>query len=182
MVAGTRAEEAAQFIVCATEPSGGSGAFEAPHWSVAPFDAAVVLLQPVIQVSTGSVPHAFAQRGADRPGVAVVAVCRDPVRCHAGHRLGRAEERLSGRHVAVLAEQHVDQVPVPVDGAIEIAPAPVHFQVCLIDGPAAAHLAAPAPPQILGQGGGEKLWNPARVKHHRWSNQLWSFSCRSTMT
>src|SRR3954464_12517195 len=53
MVAGARAEEAAQFIVCATEPSGGSGAFEAPHWSVAPFDAAVVLLQPVIQVSTG---------------------------------------------------------------------------------------------------------------------------------
>src|SRR3954453_4430812 len=49
MVAGARAEEAAQFIVCATEPSGGSGAFEAPHWSVAPFDTAVVLLQPVIQ-------------------------------------------------------------------------------------------------------------------------------------
>src|SRR3954464_13376269 len=53
MVAGARAEEAAQFIVCATEPSGGSGTFEAPHWSVAPFDAAVVLLQPIIQVSTG---------------------------------------------------------------------------------------------------------------------------------
>ena len=49
MVAGTRAEEAAQFIVCATEPSGGSGAFEASHWSVAPFDAAVVLLQPVFR-------------------------------------------------------------------------------------------------------------------------------------
>src|SRR4051794_15747241 len=102
MVAGARAEEAAQFIVCATEPSGGSGAFEAPHWSVAPFDAAVVLLQPVIQVSTGSVPHAFAQRGADRPGVAVVAIGRDPVRCHAGHRLGGTKERLRGSHVAVF--------------------------------------------------------------------------------
>src|SRR3954465_1850832 len=30
--------------------------------------------------------------------------------------------------------------------------------------------------------GFEKLWRPARVKHHRWSNQPWSFSCRSTMT
>src|SRR3954462_7150550 len=49
MVAGARAEEAAQFIVCATEPRGGSGAFEAPHWSVAPLDTAVVLLQPIIQ-------------------------------------------------------------------------------------------------------------------------------------
>src|SRR3954464_9842653 len=129
MVAGARAEEAAQFIVCATEPSGGSGAFEAPHWSVAPFDAAVVLLQPVIQVSTGSVPHAFAQRGADRPGVAVVAIGRDPVRYHAGHRLGGTKERLRGSHVAVFTEQHVDQVPVPVDSAIQIAPAPVHLQV-----------------------------------------------------
>jgi hypothetical protein len=40
------------------------------------------------------VPHAFAQRGADGPGVAVVAVGRDPVRRDAGHRLGGAEERL----------------------------------------------------------------------------------------
>ena len=94
MMAGATAQEAAPFIVCATEPSGGSGAFEALHWSVARFDAAVVLLQPVIQVSTGSVPHAFAQRGADRPGVAVVAIGRDPVRCHAGHRPGGTKERL----------------------------------------------------------------------------------------
>src|SRR3954467_9866760 len=50
------------------------------------------------------------------------------------------------------SEQYVDQVPVPVDGAIQIAPAPVHLQVCLIHIPAAAHLAAPAPPQLLGQG------------------------------
>ena len=100
-------------------------------------------------------PHALAEFGADRPGVAVVAVGRDPIRGHAGDRLGGAEERLSGRHVAVLAEQHVDQVPVPVDGAIQVAPAPVHLEICLIHVPAAAHLAAPAPPQILGQGRGE---------------------------
>ena len=97
-------------------------------------------------------PHAFAQRGADRPGVAVVAIGCDPVRCHAGHRLGGTKERLRGRHVAVFTEQHVDQVPVPVDSAIQIAPAPVHLQVRFIDVPAAAHLATPAPSQLLGQG------------------------------
>src|SRR3954447_10630244 len=59
------------------------------------------------------------------------------------------QERLRGRHIAVFTEQHVDQVPVSVDGAIEITPAPVHFQVCLTHIPAAAHLAAPTPPQIL---------------------------------
>src|SRR4051794_9647439 len=152
MVAGARAEKVAEFIVSATEPGRRSWALEAPHGSVAAFDAAVILLQPVVQVGAGPVPHIFAQLGADRPGVAVVAVGRDPVRRDAGDRLRGAEERLSGRHVAVLAEQHVDQVPVPVDGAIQIAPAPMHFQVCLIYIPAAAHLAAPAPPQLLGQG------------------------------
>ena len=68
MEAGAEAEKVAQFIVSATEPSGGSGALEAPHGPVAAFDAAVILLQPVVQIPTGPVPHAFAECGADRPG------------------------------------------------------------------------------------------------------------------
>src|SRR3954471_1348576 len=119
MVAGAEAEEVAQFIVSAAEPGGRSGALQAPHGPVATFDAPVVLLQPVVQVGTGPVPHILAELGPDRPGVAVMAVGRDPVRDHAGDRLGGAEERLRGRHVAVLTEQHVDQGPVPVDGAIQ---------------------------------------------------------------
>src|SRR5215213_6269270 len=127
-------------------------ALEAPHGPVAAFDAAVVLLQPVVQVGTGPVPHTLAEFGPDRAGVAVVAVRRDPVRCHPGDRLGGAEERLGGCHIPVLTEQHVDQGPVPVDGAIEIAPAALHFQVRLIHVPAVAYPTAPAPPQLLGQG------------------------------
>src|SRR4051794_25457861 len=135
--AGARAEKAAEFIVSPAEPGGRSRAFEAPHGPVAAFDAPVILLQPVVQVATGPVPHTFAQLGPDRAGVAVVAIRRDPLRCHPGHRFGGAEERLRGSHVPVLAEQHVDQVPVPVDGAIQIAPAAMDFYVCLIHVPAA---------------------------------------------
>src|SRR5215208_6990237 len=87
MVAGAEAEEVAQFVVGPAEPGGRSGAFEAPHGPVAAFDAPVVLLQPVVQVATGPVLHIFAQSRADRPGIAVVAVGRNPVRDHAGHRL-----------------------------------------------------------------------------------------------
>src|SRR3954451_4820770 len=54
VVAGVRAEEVAEFIVCATEPGGRSRAFEAPHGPVAAFDAPMILLQPVVQVGTGS--------------------------------------------------------------------------------------------------------------------------------
>src|SRR3954463_4083931 len=103
MGAGAGTEKVAQFIVSATEPGGRSGALEAPHGPVATLDAAVILLQPVVQVGAGPVPHALAQLGADRAGVAVVAVGRDPVGCHSGHRFGGAEERLGGRHVAMLA-------------------------------------------------------------------------------
>src|SRR5690349_14363018 len=59
MMARARAEEVAQFIVSPAEPGGGSGALEALHGPVATFDAAVVLLQPVVQITTASVPHAF---------------------------------------------------------------------------------------------------------------------------
>ena len=61
-----------------------------------------------------------------------MAIGRDPVRCHAGHRLGGAKERLRGSHVAVFTEQHVHERAGAVDGAIEITPAPMHLQVRLI--------------------------------------------------
>src|SRR4051794_35429250 len=39
--------------------------------------------------------------------------------------------------------------------SLQIAPAPMHLQVRFIDVPAAAHLATPTLPQLLGQGRGE---------------------------
>src|SRR5215213_3151751 len=66
-------------------------ALQAPHGPVAAFDAAAILLQTVVQVGAGPVPPTLAQRRAECAGVAVVAVGRDPVRCHAGGRLGGAE-------------------------------------------------------------------------------------------
>src|SRR4051794_22028529 len=51
VMAGAEAEKVAQFIVSPAEPGGRSRAFEAPHGPVAAFDAAVILLQPVVQVA-----------------------------------------------------------------------------------------------------------------------------------
>ena len=41
---------------------------------------------------------------------------------HTRGGLGRAEERLGRRHVAVLAEHRVDQIAVSIDRPIQIAP------------------------------------------------------------
>jgi len=92
----------------------------------------MVLLQPVVQVAAGPVPHPPAQLGLDRPGVDVVAIRRDPIRCHPSDRLGGAEERLGRRHVAMLTEHHIHQRAGAVDGTIQIAPAALDLDVGLI--------------------------------------------------
>src|SRR5215213_8337666 len=140
VMAGAEAEEVAELIVAAAEPGGRSRALEALHGPVSAFDAPMVLLQLIVQVAAGPVPHTTAQLGPDRPRVAVVAVGRDPVRRHAGHRLRGAEERLRRRHVAMLAEHHIHQRAGAVDGTIEVAPAALDLDAGLVDVPAPAHL------------------------------------------
>ena len=132
MRAGAGTEEVTQFIVASTEPVSRSWAFEPTHGLVSTFDATVILLQSVVQVAAGAVLHAFTQLRPDRARVAVVAIRGHPVRDNIGDCLGGLEERLRSRHVTVLAEHHVDQRAVAVDGAIEIAPMPVHLDVLFV--------------------------------------------------
>ena len=46
-------------------------------------------------------------------------------------------------HVALLAEQRLDEIPLPVDGVAEVAPAPVDPDIRLIRVPLDARRAAP---------------------------------------
>ena len=82
----------------------------------------------------------------------------DLVGCHARDGLGRAEEGLGRRHVAVLAEHRVDQIAVSIDRPIQVAPPAPDLQVRLIHVPVAATGAAPAmpaPAEFVGQDGRE---------------------------
>jgi hypothetical protein len=58
-----------QFAVLSAEDTGGLIGFEAPHTSDPTLDAAVVLLQPVIQVGACPVPDRSSERRADCPRV-----------------------------------------------------------------------------------------------------------------
>jgi hypothetical protein len=133
---GSRAgtEEVTQLIVAATEFASRSWALEPAHRTVATFDAAMILLQPVVEILAVAVPHTCAQRRPDRAGIAVVPIRSDLIRRDAGDHLGGFEERLRGGHVAVLAEHHVDQRAGAIDGAVEITPVPMHLDVinCLV--------------------------------------------------
>ena len=84
-----------------------------------------------------------------------MAIRGHPVRDNIGDCLGGLEERLRSRHVTVLAEHHVDQRAVAVDGAIEIAPMPVHLDVRLVNVPALPDPTASATAQTFSQYGRE---------------------------
>ena len=86
VAAGPRAEEVAQLTVSSAEPSRRPRAHEPAHGPVSTLNAAMVLFNPVIQVLGGPVSNPLAQLGADRAGIAVVAVGRDPVRRSSRHR------------------------------------------------------------------------------------------------
>lgn len=136
IVTATRAKKIAEFAVFSTEALGGIMAFEASHTSDPALDAAMVLFKTIVQVGTGPVPHGLAQHGADCSGVGAMTVCRDPVRSKAHGRPRRAEEGLGRLHITMLAQLRVDQVSVPVDRPVEVAPPAANFQVGLVDIPA----------------------------------------------
>src|SRR5208282_5420719 len=83
--------------------------FTAAHRLISTLDAAMILLNPIVEISIGPVAHSFAEFGPDCPWVTVVPVRRHPGWRDAGNRLGGLEERLGGRHVAGLAQHDVHQ-------------------------------------------------------------------------
>ena len=148
VVTATRSEEISELTMLSTEAVGGVMALEASPTSDPAFDAAMVLLEPVVQVGAGAVPDGLAQHGSDRPGVGAVTVRRHLLRPEAHGRPRRAEEGLRRLHVAMLAQHGVDQVAVPIDRSIQVAPAAADLQIRLIDVPPGAAAAPPAMPAL----------------------------------
>jgi len=96
-------------------------------------------------------------------------VRRHPVRGKTGNHRCRAEERLGRSHVAGLAEHGVDQVSVPVDSPVEIAPAALDLEIRLVDIPTPAgtpmHLPPPLAQSVTHDG--QKLGFPVQRSAHR---------------
>ena len=115
----------------------------------------MILLKSVIQIRVGPMPNHFAQLAPDRGRVIVMTIGRDSIRDNPGHHRGRTKERLGGGEIAVLAQHHVNEGTIAVDGAIEIAPVAVNLDVRLINIPAAADATMSAATEFFGQSRGE---------------------------
>jgi hypothetical protein len=135
-VAGTK--EITEFVVFTAEAFRGVAGLEAPHTSDPALDAAMVLFKAIVQISRGPVPDGSSQHGTNRPRIGAMSVRCHPVRRESHGRLGRTEEGLRGGHVAGGAEHGVDEISVPIDRAVEIAPPASNLQVGFIDVPAPA--------------------------------------------
>ncbi len=93
----------------------------------------MVLLKSVVEVATRPVAYLPAEFSADRSGIRIVAICRDPVRRHARHRPGGSKERLGGGQATVLAQHDIDQSAITIDRTIQISPLPTNPDIRLID-------------------------------------------------
>src|SRR3984957_2056114 len=100
---GAGTEEVAQLVVGATEFASRSWALEPAHRTVAAFDAAMILLQSVIEILAIAMPDTGPQGRPDRTGITVMPICGHSVRRATGDHLGRLQERLRGGHIAALA-------------------------------------------------------------------------------
>jgi hypothetical protein len=81
-------------------------------------DAAVILLNAVVEIPARPMPHMFAEHGSDRPRIGVETVSRHPVWRHTGDRLCRSKERPGRSQIPMLAEHCVDQDAITIDGSV----------------------------------------------------------------
>ena len=51
----------------------------------------------------------------------------------------RGEEGCCGSHVALLRQEHIDDLSLLVNGSVDVSPGSVHLYVGLVDKPAATH-------------------------------------------
>ena len=87
----------------------------------------------------------------DRPRVSVMAIAGNPIRNRPGHRLRRSKECLGRRQIAALAQHHIHQGTVSIDGPVEIAPAAAGFDVGFIDVPTRASPVPAALTEFVGK-------------------------------
>jgi len=128
---------------------------ESAHRVVALFYVPVILRDPVVLVAAGAVGDVVAECLADSAWVGVAPVRRHPLRRVSGEVERLAEEAPGGTHVALVAQQRVDEVPLPIDRPVQGAPAPVDLDVGLVRVPLRADLPAPRGLEVLRQHGRE---------------------------
>jgi hypothetical protein len=86
-VMAARTKDIAEFAVFAAEAPGGGVALKAAHTLDPAFDAAVILLETIVQVGVHLMPDGLSQHAADCPGIGAMTIGGHPLRSKSHGRL-----------------------------------------------------------------------------------------------
>src|SRR5438046_2380202 len=93
----------------------------------------------------------MAKRFANRTRVGIMTISCYSFWSMSNHLDGLLEKTLGRFHVPLLAQKRIDQIAIPIDGAVKIAPFPMHFEVRFIDVPRLPGLSSALGPQLVRQ-------------------------------
>jgi len=147
----SRSIEVPQLVVRSAETCGRSKRTKASHGPVALLDAAMILLDEIVEVAICTMQHFVAEFVSDRPRIGVVSIGGDTIGGCPRDLESLVEERPSGSEVTPLAQTRVDEISVPVDCPVQIAPSTADFHVRLIDIPARPNQTTSFAPQDVSE-------------------------------
>src|SRR4051794_16396869 len=93
----------------------------------------------------------FPEHFRDGARIRVMPVGGDLFGAASGDGLSAAEEALGGRHVALRAQHRIHELPVPVNGTVQVTPPSTHLEIGLIHIPAATDPTLASAPNLVGQ-------------------------------
>src|SRR5689334_2900289 len=111
----------------------------------------MILFQAVVQVRVTTMENLTTENLADGSWIGIMPIGR-----HAFWRMINRLKRLfekpfGGIHLPFLTQQGINEIPVPVDGAIEVTPLPVDFDVGFVDVPGGSRLSPSPDTELLCQ-------------------------------
>jgi hypothetical protein len=138
VVVANGSEVVSHFVESSTEAVRRVESTEASHWVVALLDAAMVLLNRVVDMFSCAVLNIIAELFLDCTWIGTMAIGRGLRWRIFGHLQSRSEERLCSLHVSILAQPTIYKIPVLIDGSIEVTPLPGDSDIGLVNEPSSA--------------------------------------------
>jgi hypothetical protein len=137
------AKELLLFFEGSTKLCGRVGVPESSHRIVALFDSTMVLFNVIVQIWIAPMHDLFAQRFTNCSRIRVMPVGRHPFWCLLGD-LQRIPQKAFGRiHIPVFTEHRIDEIPITINGSVEIIPGSANANVGFVAMPGPTSLSLP---------------------------------------
>jgi hypothetical protein len=148
---GAEAEELAEFIKCATKTRCRFDISEATHRVVALFDAPMILFQSIVQIRIAAMENVATKCFANRSWIGAMPIGRDLFWSMADHHESLCEKALGSLHISLLTEHELNEIAIPINSTVEIAPPSMHFHIGFIHMPRDSCLPSSlsSPPLVL---------------------------------